>query len=193
MQADGHSGTGRWRIRRVLKAHGLRAQQPCSFVPRTTDSDPAVRAAPNRLLGQPAPIFPNRVWVGDITYLPRQGGGWFYLAVWLDCCSRKVVGWDVRETMPEDLVSEALRRALVMRRPPAGLIVHSDQGSQYTATRFKAELFDGGRFPALAEAKLEISHHVAYYTAERRHSALGYLAPNHFETHLQTTSQLCPA
>ena len=163
--------------------------------------------------------------MGDITYLPRQGGGWLYLAVWLDRCSRKVVGWDVRDTMPEDLVSEALRRALAVRRPPVGLIIHSDQGSQYTATRFKdliaqhgarqsmsrrgncydnahaesfwsrfkAELLDGGSFPGLAEARLEISHHIAYYNAERRHSALGYLAPNHFETHLQTTSQFCPA
>ncbi|WP_082685241.1 IS3 family transposase [Hymenobacter sedentarius] len=224
VQAQGHA-VGRWRIRRVLKAHGLRAQQPRSFVPRTTDSDPAVRAAPNRLLGLPAPTAPNRVWVGDITYLPRQGGGWLYLAVWLDRCSRKIVGWDVRDTMPEDLVSEALRRALVVRRPPAGLVVHSDQGSQYTATRFKAllarhgavqsmsrrgncydnahaepfwsrfkaELLDGGSFPGLAEARLEISHHIAYYNAERRHSSLGYQAPNHFEIHLQTTSQLCPA
>ena len=224
VQAHGHA-VGRWRIRCVLKAHGLRAQQPRSFVPRTTDSDPAVRAAPNRLLGQPAPIAPNRVWVGDITYLPRQGGGWRYLAVWLDRCSRKVVDWDVHDTMPEDLVSEALRRALVVCRPPAGLVIHSDQGSQYTATRFKAlvakhgalqsmsrrgncydnahaesfwsrfkaELLDGGSFPGLAEARLEISHHIAYYNAERRHSSLGYQAPNHFEIHLQTTSQFCPA
>ena len=116
---------GRWRIRQVLKAHGPRAQQPRSFVPRTTDSDPAVRAAPNRLLGQPAPTAPNRVWVGDITYLPHQGG-WLYLVVWLDRCSRKVVGWDMRESMPKDLVSEALRRALAVRRPAAGLVVHSD-------------------------------------------------------------------
>ena len=103
--------------------------------------------------------------------------------------------------------------------------MHSDKGSQYTATRFKqlltrygaqqsmsrrgscydnahaksfwsrfkVELLDGGSFPGLAEAKLEISHHVAYYNDERRHLALGYRAPNHFEIHLQTTFQLCPA
>jgi putative transposase len=211
-----------WRSRRVWKIHGLRAQQPRSFVPRTTDSDPAVRAQP---LARPAgPTAPNRVWVGDSTYLPRQSGSWLYLAIWLDRCSRKMVGWDVRDTMPEDLVREALRRALVVRQPPAGLVVHSDQGSQYTATRFqdllarhgavqsrnrrsncddnahaesfwsrfKTELLDGGRFPGLAEARLEISHHIVYYNAERRHSSLGYQAPNHFETHLQTTSHLCP-
>ena len=163
--------------------------------------------------------------MGDSTYLPRQGGGWLYLAVWLDRCSRKIVDSDVRDTMPEDLVSEALRRALVVRRPPAGLVIHSDQGSQYTATRFKAlvaqhgaqqrrsrrgncydnahaesfwsrfkaELLDGGSFPGLTEAKLESSHHVAYYNAERRHSALGYHSPNHFETQLKTTSQWCQA
>ena len=108
----------------------------------------------------------------------------------------------------------------VSSRPP-----HSDQGSQYTATRFKdliarhgalqsmsrrgncydnanaesfwsrfkAELLDDGRFPGLTEARLEMSHHIANYNAERRHSALGYHAPNHFEIHLQTTSQFCPA
>ena len=127
--------------------------------------------------------------------------------------------------MPEDLVSEALRRALVVRQPPPGLLVHSDQGSQYTATRFrdllaqygaaqsmsrkancydnaqaesfwsrlKAELLDGGSFSGLEEARLELSHYIAYYNDERRHSALSYCSPNHFETHLQTTSKMCPA
>jgi putative transposase len=224
LQAQGHV-VGRGRIRRALAAAGLRAQQPRSFVPRTTDSAPNVRAAPNRLLDQPAPTAPNQVWVGDITYLPKQGGGWLYLATWLDCYSRKVVGWDVRASMPEDLVSKALRRALVVRQPSAGLVVHSDQGSQYSATTFKAlvarhealqsrsrrgncydnahaesfwnrlktELLDGGSFRNLSEARLEISHYLAYYNAERRHSALGYLAPNHFESHFQPASQLCAA
>lgn len=147
--------------------------------------------------------------MGDIIYLPRQGGGWLYPATWLDRYSRKVVGWNVRESMPEDLVSGALRRALAVRQPPAGLLVHSNQGSQYSATSFKAlvarheavqsmsrrgncydnahaesfwnrlktELLDGGNFRNLAEARLEISHYLACYNAERRHSALGYLAP----------------
>lgn len=224
VQADGHR-VGRWRIRRVLAAHSLHAQQPRSFVPRTTDSAHGRRVAPNRLLGQPVPTAPDQVWVGDITCLPKQGGGWLYLASWQDACSRKVVGWDVRESMPEDLVSEALRRALAVRQPPPGLVVHSDQGSQYTATRFrdlltqhgaaqsmsrrgncydnaqaeslwsrlKTELLDGGSFPGLDEARLELSHYFAYYNDERRHSALGYCSPNHFETLLQTTSQKCPA
>ncbi|WP_133257270.1 integrase core domain-containing protein [Hymenobacter edaphi] len=126
--------------------------------------------------------------------------------------------------MPEDLVSEALRRALAVRHPVAGLIVHSDQGSQYTATRFrelpathgahqsmsrkgncydnapaescwsrlKTELLDGGSFPGLEEARLELSHYITYYNDERRHSALGYQAPNHFEIPLQTSSPKCP-
>ena len=163
--------------------------------------------------------------MGDITYLPKQGSGWLYLATWLDRYSRKIVGWDVRQSMPEDLVSEALRRALAVRQPAAGLVVHSDQGSQYAATTFKrlvarhgavqsmsrrgncydnahaesfwsrlkTELLDGGSFRNLSEARLETSHYLAYYNAERRHSALGYLAPNHFETHFQTMSQLCAA
>ena len=125
-------------------------------MPRTTDSDPNVRATPNRLLGQPAPTAPNQVWVGDITYLPKLGGGWLYLATWLDRYSRKVVGWDVRESMPEDLVSEALRRALAVRQPAAGLVVHSDQGSQYAATNFKALL-------ARHEAVQSMSHRGNYH------------------------------
>ncbi|MDF7813885.1 DDE-type integrase/transposase/recombinase [Hymenobacter sp. YC55] len=109
LHAKGHA-VGRWRICRTLAQSGLRAQQPRSFMPRTTELNPAARRA-QPLAG---PAGPNRVWVGDITYLPKQGS-WLYLATWLDRCSRKIVGWNVRETMPEDLVSEVLCRPLVVR------------------------------------------------------------------------------
>lgn len=103
-------------------------------MPRTTDSNPAMRTAPNRLLGLPAPTALDRVWIGDITCLPRQGRGWLYLAVWLDCCSRKIVGWDLRDKMPEDLVSEALRPAKqeptrqLLRQRPSRIVLESLQG-----------------------------------------------------------------
>lgn len=119
-------------------------------MPQTTDSTHGRRVTPNLLLGQPAPTAADQVWVGDITYLPRQSGGWFYLAVWLDRCTRRVVGWHVRTTMPAELVSEALRRALVTRRPAAGLIVHSDQGSQYTADDFQQLLTRHGALASMS-------------------------------------------
>ena len=82
-------------------------------------------AAPNLLPDQPVPTAPNQVWVDDITYLPKQGGSLLYLVTWLDRYSRKVVGWDVRQSMPEALVSEALRRALAVRQPAAFIKLNS--------------------------------------------------------------------
>jgi len=91
--------------------------------------------------------------------------------------------------MPEELVTTALQRAFLAQPPAPNLLVHAES----FWSRFKAELLDGGSFPDLAKAKLGISHHVAYYNTERRHSVIGCLAPNHFETQLKTKSQLCPA
>jgi transposase InsO family protein len=83
---------------------------------------------------------PNTAWVSDITYLwTRQG--WLYLAVIIDLYSRKVVGWSLRERMTADLVCDALDAAVRARRPPPGLVFHSDRGSQYASKTFRRRLF----------------------------------------------------
>jgi len=82
--------------------------------------------------------------VGDITYLPLQSGQWCYLATWRDACSRRVVGWQLDAQMPTELVLTALNRALALRQPPRGLIIHADRGSQYTAHAVRDRLQEVG-------------------------------------------------
>jgi putative transposase len=131
---------GRYKCRRIMKRHGLRAIQPRSFVPRTTESRHPYPISPNLLLDREAPQKPNEVWVGDITYIPLAEGRWAYLSVWMDLYSRKVVGWQLENHMKEELVTTALKNALRTRRVTPGLIVHSDQGGQYAGTAFRTEL-----------------------------------------------------
>lgn len=128
---------GRYRVRSLMKVLSLEAIHPRSFVPRTTQVDPSRARSPNLLLelAQP-PERTNQVVVGDITYLPCQTG-WLYLAVWMDLFSRHIVGWQVEDHMRADLVKEAFEKVLDKRRPPPGLIVHSDGGSQYTSVSFR--------------------------------------------------------
>lgn len=128
---------GRYQMRALMKRSGLKAIQPKSFVPRTTDSRHGKGYWPNLLLDQTLPIAPNLVWVSDITYLPLVNGEWAYLAIWMDLFSRKIVGWHVGQTMEDELVIIPLRRALQMRQPLAGLIIHSDRGGQYVSTELK--------------------------------------------------------
>ena len=97
--------------------------------------------APNRLAQEFTAAGPNERWVADITYL-RTGEGWLYLAVVLDLYSRKVVGWSMSPRLQRDLVLEALAMAIAQRRPSAGLIHHSDRGSQYASTDFQQVLRD---------------------------------------------------
>jgi transposase InsO family protein len=97
-------------------------------MPRTTQRQVGVIPAPNRLNQDFSASAPNQKWVSDFTYI-EAAEGWLYLAVVLDLFSRKVIGWAMRVKMDTELVEIALRMALLGRRPPAGLLHHSDQGS----------------------------------------------------------------
>lgn len=136
LKAEGVA-VGRRRVRRVMREQGLRAIQPKSFVPRTTDSRHGVRASPNLLTGTAPPHEPNRVLVGDITYLPLVGGSWAYLATWQDLFSRLIAGWSVAETMTEELIMTAMKQAVARRQLASGCIVHSDRGGQYVGGEFR--------------------------------------------------------
>ena len=116
------------RQRTAMHRWGLRALQPKTYTPRTTDSTHRLRWAPNRLLDQPKPTQANRVWVSDITYLPLANGSWAYLCAFQDACTKHVVGWHVAATMPEELVTTALQRAFFAQSPTPSLLVHSDRG-----------------------------------------------------------------
>ena len=130
------------RVRRLMRQRGLRALQPRHFVPRTSDGR-ADAPSPNLLLDQPLPSQPDRVWAGDITFIPTSTG-WLYLAVVIDLCSRKIVGWALADHLRASLVLEALQHALDSRRPAPGLLFHSDRGSQYGSTAFRALLRRAG-------------------------------------------------
>ena len=139
MQAAGHP-CGVDRVAKLLKIQGLKAIQPKSFKPRTTDSRHPLGYSPNLLARSAPPNSTNRVWVADITYVPLKESRFAYLALMLDLCSRRVVGWSLAEHMTETLAVEVLQHAIRDRQPPAALIHHSDRGGQYASGTYRAIL-----------------------------------------------------
>lgn len=131
---------GRHQLRRIMQENNLRAIQPRSFVPRTTNSNHAGPFSPNLLLDRPLPSRPGEVLVGDITYLPLAGGEWGYLAGWMDLFSRKLSGWTVDDHMEEALVNSALQKAIGYNQLGKGSIIHSDRGGQYVGKTFRTTL-----------------------------------------------------
>lgn len=121
-------------VGRRMQRLGLRARYAKKFK-RTTDSRHSHAVVPNHLARQFVVGAPNRVWVGDITYL-RTTQGWLYLAVFIDLFSRRVVGWQLSERIDAQLVCDALQAAMLMRGKPKGVLIHSDQGSQYCSAGF---------------------------------------------------------
>ena len=123
------------RIRRIMSQRHLRALQPKSYQPKTSDGR-ADRPSANLLIDQPAPQKPDQVWAGDLTFIPTSQG-WLYLAVVIDLCSRKIVGWSLADHMRTELVADALKQALHARRPAPDLIFHRDRGSQYGSSAYR--------------------------------------------------------
>jgi putative transposase len=129
---------GRHRVRSLMRANGLRSVWKRKFV-HTTDSKHTIPVSPNVLARQFEKPLPNQAWVCDITYI-RTRSGWLYLAAVLDLHSRKVVGWAMAPEMPATLVCAALQMAIVQRNPAAGLVVHSDRGTQYASAQHQGLL-----------------------------------------------------
>jgi len=132
----------RRRIGRLMKEAGLFCRIRRKFKV-TTDSKHNKPISPNVLNREFAPISPNQCWVGDITYV-KTGKGWMYLAVVLDLYSRQVVGWSMQNHMRSDLVNDALLMAIWKRKPSKGLILHTDQGSQYASESHRAIIKNHG-------------------------------------------------
>lgn len=136
-----HQGVhcGRKRVARLMRAQGLHAGRPHRRKPRTTDSQHTQPVAPNLLERDFTAAAPNRKWVADITSIPTHSG-WLYLAGILDVYSRRAIGYAMARCRDERLVETALDMALVQRRPRAGLVHHSDRGSQYTSHDYRGVL-----------------------------------------------------
>jgi transposase InsO family protein len=127
---------GRKRVARLMRKDGIVGKHRRRGR-RTTIPDPAAQARAD-LIGRDFTVDPNKIntrWCGDITYV-RTWAGWLYLATVIDIASRRVVGWATAEHLRTDLVEHALRQAVTRRRPPAGVIFHSDRGCQYTSAQF---------------------------------------------------------
>jgi transposase InsO family protein len=203
------------RLRRLMKQRGLRAIQPKNYLPKTSDGR-ADRPSANLLAQGPSPTRIDQAWAGDITFIPTATH-WLYLAVVIDLCSRRIIGWSLATHMRADLVVHALQQAL-QSRPRSrtqGTIFHSDRGSQYGSSAFrsvlagaglrqsmsaranpyhnawsesfmatlKREMLQGGCFADDTDARLELFDYIeGYYNNQRKHSAIGYLTPNQFET-----------
>ena len=126
------------RVARLMKQRHLRAKATPKFRV-TTNSEHRHPLAPNTLDRQFRTTAPNQVWVGDITYLWTTEG-WMYLAVFIDLFSRKVVGWALSDRLTGAVVHMAFERACARRKPPPGLLVHTDRGTQYAADAFRRRL-----------------------------------------------------
>ena len=174
------------RIARLMRLRSLRAKQSRRFK-STTKRNKAHQAAPNLLKRDFDTKQPDQKWLADITYIATREG-WLYLAAILDLYTRRIVGWAMSERMTSDLTMTALKMALQQRQPAAGLIHHSDRGSQYTDQAYQALLKDHGLRASMngvgtwydnapmesffGTLKSELVHHCLFYTRNEARTEL---------------------
>ena len=133
---------GRKRVVRLMRERGLIARKKPRFVV-TTDSRHDLPVARNLLARRFNPEKINTAWATDITYL-ATAEGWLYLDVIIDLCSRRVIGWSTSDSLERALCIDALQTALLERRPPPGLVHHSDRGTQYASAEYRDLLQQNG-------------------------------------------------
>ena len=178
--------TARKRVARLMRVAGLRARERRRFR-CTTDSNHGMAIRENLLARRFTVNAPNTSWATDITYLWTPEG-WLYLAVMLDLFSRRVVGWSLSERLERRLALDALQMALQDRRPPQGLLHHSDRGSQYASHEYQALLAAHGIVSSMsrrancwdnavaesffASLKMELVYRTRWHTKDEARSAL---------------------
>lgn len=142
---------GKNRVARLMREECLRPRQKRRFRPATTDSRHVHPVSENWLAKVPTPDRPGQVWQSDITYIETQEG-WLYLAFTLDACSRRCVAHHCREDLAAELTIATFDRAVAAARPLAGLLHHSDRGSQYAADAFQKRLHAWRVTPSMSRA-----------------------------------------
>jgi putative transposase len=207
------------RILRIMGKNLLIQPRRRRTHPRTTNSNHDYMVYANEIRHLDG-LVPSMVWVSDITYIP-VGDTWCYVAIVLDQCTRKVVGWALASHMRTSLCLEALTMALDTHQPPR--FHHSDRGGQYCSREYQNELqkqnitpsmADVGvsvdnpfaesfnrslkvkevylnAYESIAEARASIASYIVCYNTKRLHSSLGYIPPVEFEANYQMEVSKC--
>ncbi len=174
-------------VAKIMKGLGIQAISHKKFRVCTTDSNHDFPIAANVVDRDFTATKPNEIWLSDMTYIPTREG-WLYLAVVEDLYSRRVVGWSMGATMESRLVVDALEMAVKQRFPDAGLVAHSDRGSQYASEHYqralaekgitcsmsrKGDCYDNAPMESFfASLKKELVHHENYPTREAAKASL---------------------
>jgi len=167
------------RVARLAHQSGVKAQIGYKRKPGSYGGKPAV-VAKNQLKQSFDTLAPDQVWVTDITYI-KTYEGWLYLAVIIDLYSRRVIGWSMQSRMKMDLVLSALLMAVWRRKPKSKVIIHSDQGSQFTSLEWQS-LIRRKTYATRKEARQDVFNYIElFYNSKRKHGKNGLLSPIDFE------------